>query len=52
MAFEEYKNLWVVIETEEGKEKSVGFELLTPGRRLADDRNEKLIAVVIEGEAS
>lgn len=50
MAFEEYKNLWVVIETEEGK--SVGFELLTPGRRLADDRNEKLIAVVIEGEAS
>ena len=47
MAFEEYKNLWVVIETEEGKGKNVGFELLTPGRQLADEKNEKLVAVVI-----
>lgn len=47
MAFEEYKNLWVVIETEEGKGKNVGFELLTPGRQLADAQNEKLVAVVI-----
>ena len=47
MAFEEYKNLWVVIETEEGKGKNVGFELLTPGRQLADEKNEKLVAIVI-----
>lgn len=47
MNFEEYKNLWVFIETEEGKAKSVGFELLTPGRELADKQNEKLVAVVI-----
>ncbi len=47
MAFEEYKNLWVVIETEEGKAKNVGFELLTPGRQLADQQGEKLVAVVI-----
>ena len=47
MAFEEYKNLWVFIETEEGKAKPVGYELLTPGRRLADANQEKLVAVVI-----
>lgn len=47
MSFNEYKNLWVVIETEEGKARNVGYELLTPGRRLADEQNEKLVAVVI-----
>lgn len=45
--FSDYKNLWVFIETEEGKAKNVGFELLTPGRKLADEQNEKLVAVVI-----
>ena len=43
----EYKNLWVFIETDEGKAKSVGFELLNPGRALADKMGEKLVAVVI-----
>ncbi len=47
MSFEEYKNLWVFLETEEGKAKNVGYELLTPGRRLADETGEKLVAVVI-----
>lgn len=47
MAFEEYKNLWVFIETEEGRGKNVGYELLTPGRILADQQNEKLVAVII-----
>lgn len=45
--YSEYKNIWVFIETEEGKAKTVGYELLTPGRRLADKTGEKLVAVVI-----
>lgn len=36
MSFEEYKNLWVFVETEENEAKNVGFELLNPGRELAD----------------
>ena len=45
--FADYQNLWVLIETEEGKAKNVGFELLTPGLELAKKQNEKLVAVVI-----
>lgn len=41
------KNLWVYIETEEGTAKSVGYELLTPGRELADKLGVQLIAVVL-----
>ena len=36
MSFEEYKNLWVFVETEENEVKPVGYELLNPGRELAD----------------
>ena len=28
MSFEEYKNLWVFVETEENEAKNVGYELL------------------------
>lgn len=45
--FENNKNIWVYIETEEGKQKAVGFELLAPGRNLADKRGCSLVAVVI-----
>ena len=46
MAVEKTKDLWVFIETEdEGTAKSVGLELLVPGRRLADKQNGKLVAV-------
>lgn len=41
------KNLWVYIETEDGAAKSVGYELLTPGRALADKLGVQLVAVVI-----
>ena len=41
------KNLWVFIETDEGKAKSVGFELLSPGRAMADKLGEELVAVVL-----
>lgn len=41
------KNLFVILETEEGTAKSVGYELLTPGRDLADKMGVKLVAVVL-----
>lgn len=49
MQFEEYRNLWVFVETEENIAKSVGYELLSPGRVLADKMGGKLVAVVIGG---
>ena len=45
--FADYKNLWVYIETADGEAKSVGLELLNPGRRLAAFNNEKVVAVVV-----
>lgn len=42
------RDLWVFIETtDEGKARSVGLELLNPGRRLADAQGGALTAVVI-----
>ena len=42
------KDLWVYVETkEDGSAKSVGLELLGPGRDLADKQGGKLVAVVI-----
>jgi electron transfer flavoprotein alpha subunit len=43
----EYKNLWVFIEVLDGEAKSVGLELLGPGRKLTDALGEKLVAVVV-----
>ncbi len=43
----ENKNLWVFIEVLNGSAKSVGLELLGPGRKMTDARGEKLVAVVI-----
>jgi len=43
----DYKNLWVYIETVDGKAKNVGLELLAAGRQLAEKTGEKLVAVVI-----
>ncbi len=50
MSFEEYKNLWVFVETEENVAKPVGYELLNPGRALADKIKGKLVAVVVGGK--
>ena len=50
MSFEEYKNLWVFVETEENEVKPVGYELLKPGRELADKMGANLVAVVIGGK--
>lgn len=43
----ESKNLWVVVETEEGVAKNVGYELLSVGRTLADKLDEQLVALVM-----
>ncbi len=43
----ENKNLWVYIETENGVAKNVGYELLSPGRMMADKLESKLVAVVL-----
>ena len=42
-----YKDVWVYIELNEGKPRSVGLELLGEGRKLADAMNQKLAAVII-----
>ncbi|MEG1592778.1 MAG: electron transfer flavoprotein subunit alpha/FixB family protein [Oscillibacter sp.] len=43
----ENKNIWVFIETFNGAAKSVGLELLNPGRQMADKIGQKLVGVVI-----
>ena len=43
----DYKNIWVFIETECGTPKNVGYELLNVARPLADQKGCPLIAVVI-----
>ena len=43
----EYQNMWVYIESEGGKAKSVGYELLNAARPLADRKGCELVAVVI-----
>lgn len=42
------KDLWVYVETkEDGSAKSVGLELLNPGRDLANKQGGKLVAIVV-----
>lgn len=41
------KNIWVFVETDEGKAKSVSYELLNPARTMADELGEELVAVVL-----
>ena len=43
----DYTNIWVFIETECGKAKNVGYELLHVARPLADQKGCPLVAVVI-----
>lgn len=45
------RDIWVYIETQaDGSARNVGLELLQPGRRLADQQDGKLVAVVIGHE--
>lgn len=45
--FDAYKNIWVFLETKNGKLKNVGLELLNPGRELAEATGEELVGVLI-----
>ena len=47
---QEYHDVWVFCETNEGRLRSVALELITEGRVLADALDEKLIAVLIGHE--
>ena len=46
----DYKNIWVFIETECGKAKNVGYELLNVAKPLAKQKGCALVAVVIGKE--
>lgn len=41
------QSVWVYIETENGKAKKVGYELLSPGREIANSLKKPLVAVVV-----
>lgn len=43
----DYKNIWVFIETECGKAKNVGYELINVAKPLAEQKGCPLVAVVI-----
>ena len=43
----DYKNMWIFIETECGKAKNVGYELLNAAKPLAQKKGCELVAVVI-----
>lgn len=43
----EYKNIWVIIEKSDNKPVQVCLEILGKGRELADQKGEKLVAVLI-----
>lgn len=45
--FKDYKDMWVFMETEAGKAKKVGFELLNGARPLADKKECRLTALII-----
>ncbi len=46
----DYKNIWVFIETECGKPKNVGYELINVAKPLAEKKGCELVAVVIGKE--
>ncbi|HWR41368.1 MAG TPA: FAD-binding protein [Patescibacteria group bacterium] len=43
----EYHDVWVYLEQMDGQARSVGYELLGQGRRLADELKQKVAAVII-----
>lgn len=43
----QYKGVWAFVEHYEGQARSVGFELLGQGRKLADALGEELAAVIV-----
>ncbi|OPL08520.1 MAG: electron transfer flavoprotein subunit alpha [delta proteobacterium ML8_F1] len=48
----EYKGIWTIAEAYEGDLKAVSFELLSRGRKLADELSEELVSVLIGGKVA
>lgn len=48
----EYKGVWTIAEVYKGRLRAVSFELLTRGRKLADDLGSELAAILIGGRTS
>lgn len=46
-AIEEFSDIWVFCEQRDGKLSDTDFELISKGRSLADQRNSKLIGLVL-----
>ncbi len=47
MNLQDYKNVWIFAQAQRGKLSPTAYELLTAGRKLADDLKEKLCAVLL-----
>ena len=47
MAFCDYQDIWVLIETSQGKAAGVGLELLAPGAELAHRLGQRVAAVIL-----
>jgi electron transfer flavoprotein alpha subunit len=48
----EYKDVWALCETYEGRLRSISLELVTKGRKLADELGENIVALLIGHDVS
>ena len=46
-AIEEFKDIWVFCEQRDGKLMNTDFELISEGRKLADERGSKLVGILL-----
>ncbi|MGE4213316.1 MAG: electron transfer flavoprotein subunit alpha, partial [Anaerotignaceae bacterium] len=46
---DDFKNIWVYIESADGSAKKIGLEILTPAKELAAKTGEKVVAIAIGG---
>ena len=46
----EFSDIWVFCEQREGKLMNTDFELISEGRKLADERGSKLVGILLGGE--
>jgi len=44
---EEFRNVWVIVEAEEGRLSEPSLQMLTPGRKISDKLGEKLVGVLV-----
>ncbi len=52
MNLQDYKNVWIFAQAQRGKVSPTAYELLTAGRKLADELGEKLCAVLVGFEVA